>query len=831
MAETYSLSIIFKAIDQATKPIRDIARSFNPLTRTVDAVTKSLRQLSRDSSWENIQRQAKFIGRAFSKDLRAFSNSLSRAGDGMARFGRNMTMKMSVPIAAFGGLAFKASKDFNEGMARIGTLIPGQTARLNQLKIAAMEMAVETGKLPVTIADGIYQMISALGDSVDTMGKLKVAALASVAGIAPLSEAVELLAGSARAYSDNTLKFFQRTANVMFGTVKRGMTTFPELAESMKLVIPLAAKLNVPIEEISAAVGTLAGVSGNTSMVVTQMAAVLTAFLRGGGKESQMGKAIAFINTQLGTTYKSSIDFIKDKGIKKSLEILGQITGGREEQLTKILGGRKEALMGALTLIGSQLEKFTENIDLNKISTEELNSAVLEMVKGINRTGFRWDQFSKRITNLRIHIGDQLNPVIQRFMTLLGPFDKSFESLDSSIKKSIIGIGLFLVAIWPLTWVLGGIIGSLGKLGLVLSKLGVVFTFAISHPIIALIGLLISVGLMAHKVWVNWDEYGPKFKDFFEKLGGGWDIFKDKADKALIWIGEKLKEFVKDIPQMVRDAFANIDWTQEIKTTSWSMFKFLPEQIFNLFSPIGNKIAESLYIPKETDEMKKRLDEWEKYREVAFGHKPGFEFLTPAMNRNLQHWAFLKEDQLNNYIKYNRHIEEATKKYEKSIKDSVSRLQGVFDLPIFSIPSLTDLVTPAPYLKPFMTSESNAILNITKKRGYEESSRRLNNIFEKLDNSIWSSFKENTLSKMVMPTTSLGPSWKFKELQYREMENKYKGNIPDYILEKLQAETDITLHIKTDPGVSSTVTKVINKKGKPNIKIDSSINPINRGYF
>ena len=61
--------------------------------------------------------------------------------------------------------------------------------------------------------------------------------------------------------SETTAK---KISDLAFQTQKLGVTTFPEMAESMQPLFPLGNSLNVSYEELFGSMATLTGVTGNT---------------------------------------------------------------------------------------------------------------------------------------------------------------------------------------------------------------------------------------------------------------------------------------------------------------------------------------------------------------------------------------------------------------------------------------------------------------------------------------------------------------------------------------------------------------------------------------
>jgi len=192
--------------------------------------------------------------------------------------GDKLSVGVSLPLAGIATAAITMANKFNEAMANVATLIPGNEERIKQLKETVQSLATETGKSTEDLANSLYQVISAFGDTAHTKELLAVASKASVAGLSSTKEAVDLLTATIKGYGLE-LKDAQKVSDLAFETVKLGVTTFGELAGSMGKVIPMAASLKIKQEELWGAMATLTGVIGNTSEVATALRATYKAFL------------------------------------------------------------------------------------------------------------------------------------------------------------------------------------------------------------------------------------------------------------------------------------------------------------------------------------------------------------------------------------------------------------------------------------------------------------------------------------------------------------------------------------------------------------------------
>ena len=183
----------------------------------------------------------------------------------MANVGKSLSAGVTLPIVAAGAAAFKFSNDFNAEMANVASLMPGNTARVQELGASVKQLSIDTGQSTGTMTEGLYNVVSAFGDTADTVGVLETNARAAVAGVSTVTDAIKLTSAVTKSYGDTSAQAVQHAADLGIMAVRLGQTTFPELAASIGSVTPQARELNVSQEELFATFATLTGVTGGAA--------------------------------------------------------------------------------------------------------------------------------------------------------------------------------------------------------------------------------------------------------------------------------------------------------------------------------------------------------------------------------------------------------------------------------------------------------------------------------------------------------------------------------------------------------------------------------------
>ena len=254
----------------------------------------------------------------------------------------------AVAAAIYAG-PIKSSMAFEKQMSNVGTLLEGDVqGRLAELSKSIISISNATGAGTGDLTDGLYQVISAFGDTADSAKILETATKAATAGGATTTDAINLLSAVTKGYGDTSAEAQQKVADWAFQTVKLGQTSFPELAASMGKVIPLASTLAVKQEDLFGVMATLTGVTGNTAEVSTQLKAAMQGFL---SPSSNMQKSLQ----KLG--YANGQALLESKGLQGALTALQESVGGDQLAFAKLFSS-VEAQTAVLALAGEQADNF-----------------------------------------------------------------------------------------------------------------------------------------------------------------------------------------------------------------------------------------------------------------------------------------------------------------------------------------------------------------------------------------------------------------------------------------------------------------------------------------
>jgi len=446
----------------AYKSIEEIKKKIEPLGKKAIEIKAKTELAS-----EKIKKVGSLLDKVkSSKVVQVTVKGASQAAKALGKAALVGTAAAFTAITTTSGIAVKQAVDFQAQMQNVGTLLDGDVkGKLQGMSKELKQVSLDTGVATSDLTDGLYQVVSAFGESAESVKQLEIAAKAAKAGNATTTDSVNLLSAVTKGYGDTSAAAMQKASDLAFLTVKLGQTSFPELASSMGQVIPLASTLKVSQEELFGAMSTLTGVTGGTSEVTTQLKATMQSFL---SPSSEMEKSLK----KMG--YASGAAALESEGLGGILTKLMDSVNGDSVAFANLFSS-VEAKNAVLALAGSQAENFAEK------------TKAMEEAAGATETAFKTQTASVSAMAAKLKnagsvmltsLGEKALPYIQS--ALEGVIDKlpeMTEGLEGIIEQA--GPVFEKVA--------GGISGITDRLGPLVSQIGTKFSAAFASAAPAII--------------------------------------------------------------------------------------------------------------------------------------------------------------------------------------------------------------------------------------------------------------------------------------------------------------------------------------------------------
>ncbi|MCP4763082.1 MAG: phage tail tape measure protein [archaeon] len=580
--------------------------------------------------------------------LQKFDKATKKAKSSMSGMWKQMAIGMGATQLITSGFrkvtqaiisSITAIVEFEEEFANVTTLLNAAAddpAILN-LRDGILDLVGELGNAK-DLTKGLYQAISAGRTPANALEFIEKAAKFAQGSLTDMAGSVDLLTTVLNAYQLSAEKTTD-VSDVLFETIKQGKTTGPELAQSLGMVIPSAAQLNINLREVGAAMATMTKFGIDTATATTSLNAVMMSILKPTKQALAVAKEYRIELSKEGIAAAG--------GFQKWLIKVKEAMKGNETEMA-VLAGNLRSARAMFTLAGKGAEEYTRIF-------ERMNDKTI--IAGNTQRAFEKQQatFGATMTALKNKIeGIFIKSFLPMFQQMAVWLKQNSESIVGFF-KGVIETGKIVVeTIKKIT----GVLITLGK-------------HALSH-IVAIVKWrqktdeavksAIRLGNLTGKMWNRWknqSEFEKKIRAEAMSLAIkqiNLDIENGKKvenrDQAIILLQQKIFKMRMAHHEKETDNFEEMIWQNE----QWN------EQFKNSADTFQEETEKNIEL---TDEQKEAI----KKQEEAFESlNKTMGILTNKGYKELKK----KSNSLNVIWKYNKNMilgnAELTKKWKKEIE-------------------------------------------------------------------------------------------------------------------------------------------------------------------
>lgn len=323
------------------------------------------------------------------------------------RYTKRLAQIGLVSLTAATTAAVGAATNFESAMAEVHSITSLSEGDLKALSNEVLDLTKAYGQSPVQQAKALYQVISAgVTDSAEAMQLLNVANKAAVAGMTDTFTAVDVLTTVMNSYGMATSEAM-KVSDMLFTAVRLGKTTFPELAESMGTVASIAALANVPLEEVSAAVGTLTKGGIKTSKAMMYLRQVLMSIVKPSKQALDTAK-------ELGIEFSATA--LASKGLVRFLEEVKEKTQGSADAIGKLFEDAR-TFTAVARLAGEQSAEFGRQLEANRNAAGATQVAFEKIITTVK---FLASKTFASLKVLLVEIGNILLPFVAKRVKSMG---------------------------------------------------------------------------------------------------------------------------------------------------------------------------------------------------------------------------------------------------------------------------------------------------------------------------------------------------------------------------------------------------------------------------
>ncbi|HUS95946.1 MAG TPA: phage tail tape measure protein, partial [Hyphomicrobiaceae bacterium] len=402
------------------------------------------------------------------RDIRKSEKDLTEFGNKFKDIGGKLTMGLSLPLVALGGVATKAFADFDSAMTQSLAIMGDVSDSMRgEMVAAAKQMSTESTFSAKQAAESFFFLASAGLDAEASVKALPVVTKFAQAGMFDMALATDLLTDAQSAL---------------------GLTIRDDAVANMDNMVRVSDVLvkannlaNASVQQFSEALTNKAGAAMRTvGKDIAEGVAVLAAFADQGIKGAEAGTQFSIVLRDLQTKAIGNAAAFKEAGIavfdaNGEMNNLGSIIGDVETALSGMSDEQKKAtllMLGFSDKSVSALQALIGTSDAIKGYETALRSAggTTEEVAGKQMESFsaQMTVLKNRITNMAIETGSALAPALTKLVDAAEPLLKVlekavkwFSDLPEPIQTIIIGIAALVAAIGPALYITGQLAHSI----------------------------------------------------------------------------------------------------------------------------------------------------------------------------------------------------------------------------------------------------------------------------------------------------------------------------------------------------------------------------------
>jgi len=415
------------------------------------------------------------------KGMGKANKSMAKFASNAARTGSLLSFAVTAPLVALGKSAMDTFVQFENGMAKVGTVTNATTDELKMLTSEAKRLGSTTQFTASQVAE-LQLSLGRKGFDPEAIKNMEQSVLdLSLATGEDLTLAADVVGASIRAFGKDS-------------------------------------------SEAAQVANTLALASANSSIKLSTFS---TAFANAGASASAVGVDLEELSAMMGVLMDSGIKASKAGTGLNSLFITLKEKGISLSDTLDMLSEGQMGLDRATAIVGKNFSKQLLILSKNRDKTKELTAEYKNNTTGLSdmadkmggTTQAKIKRMSSAIEGLQLEFGaliaDALTPLINKITELAS----NFTNLDDETKKTILTIAGIVAVIGPVLILIAGAVSTFGMLGAAIG--------ALVSPIGLAVAALVVLPIAFKYIIDNWEA-------FAERLGD-WSWWRNAIIQVLQW--------------------------------------------------------------------------------------------------------------------------------------------------------------------------------------------------------------------------------------------------------------------------------------------------------
>ncbi len=314
----------------------------------------------------------------FDKGVDAARKKLDKFANQTGDAGRKMMIAggaMSTPLI----LGLKVFKDYEKQLAMVSTMLDNPEKFMPEYSRRIEDMAMKFGESTEVLTKGLYDILSASIEPAKALDVLTVAVKAAKAGMTDTGVAADAITTMLNAYGLSADKAGM-ISDWFFSVVKRGKTTFPELAANIGNVASMAASAGVSIDQLGSMLAGMTRAGVKTDVAITSLNAIISTFLNPTEEAKELAKQFGFEMSAAALKSEGLLNIFKKiqslppdalaalfpniRALKGALPALRNVAGLEQDMaIMANKGGASDKAFGKMfNILDTKLNQSKENV-------------------------------------------------------------------------------------------------------------------------------------------------------------------------------------------------------------------------------------------------------------------------------------------------------------------------------------------------------------------------------------------------------------------------------------------------------------------------------------
>lgn len=394
----------------------------------------------------------------------------------LSDFGRTMSTKVTLPLAAGAAAALKLNSDFSTTFTEMQGLAGVAAEEVDGLRESVFELSSATGRGPQELAEGLNFIRSSGLEGATALDALDRSARSAAVGMGSTVVISDAVTSAMNAYGHEALSAAEAT-DILVAAVGEGKGEPEEMANQFGRLLPVASELGVEFAEVGGALAFLTLSSGSASQSSSQLSGIMQKLLRPSQQANEVLESV-------GLSAETLRRVTQDEGLLVALQLLWDRLDQNGTALGMVIEDSR-AFTGALALLRDEGREAAGVIDAVTDSTGALDEAFASLQE---TDEFKARQAMADLQVAAIQAGSVMAPVLADLAGLVGDVAQAFVSLPDPVQRLIIILGAVAAAAGPAATALS----SLGKGADLLQRL--LNTSSNAGPVLA--GAAVGVGVL-----------------------------------------------------------------------------------------------------------------------------------------------------------------------------------------------------------------------------------------------------------------------------------------------------------------------------------------------